>query len=48
MHTSLQGQQAQANVLYWYFEKGSKQQSFTKIQGWTLNLNWTDQKVETN
>ena len=27
-----------------YFEKGIKQQSLINIQGWTLNLNWSDKK----
>ena len=30
-----------------YFEKKIKQQSLINIQGWTLNLNWSDIKVKT-
>ena len=44
MYTYLQGQKE----IYWYFEKGikrnHKRQSLINIQGWTLNLNWTDKK----
>ena len=36
----------------WYFEKGIKQQSWSNVQGWTLNLNWVTkrkrQRIDTN
>ena len=45
VHMSLQGQQE----INWYSGKGIKQQSLNNnfIQGWTLYLNWTDQKLKT-
>ena len=30
-----------------YFEKGINQRSLINILIWTLNLNWSDKKVET-
>ena len=29
-----------------YFQKGTKQQSLINIKAWTLNLNWSDEKVK--
>ena len=33
-----------ARDIDWIFEKGIEQQRLINIQGWTLNLNWSDQQ----
>ena len=48
MQVSFTLQSMSSKRLDWYFEKGIKQQRLINIQGWALNLNWSDKKGKTS